>query len=706
MLKYEYSSMILNNKMYNKGRIDRKMEILGEHKEILKGGPIMANIQITSSGIKKSLQKYNPLKALVEFIWNGFDAQASSVKLTYSKNVLDGIDVISIADSGYGIPKNELDKKFKPFLDSEKIINPAEKRNISTIHGKNGVGRLTFYHFATDATWETIYQDQVSKKRYKYTISINNDSLDNFNDGEIFETDEPTGTKVTFINISGLGSIDDINTYLGCEFCWFLELNKDREYTIKSNGIDLDYSINISDSDQFVISHKPSSLDFEVRYIQWKGRLNDEYSQYYFLNSENVELFKDTTSLNNKGDHFYHSVYVKGKMFDDFNAKQAAINQLTISGYTKGSKEYKFLKKEIDIYLRKKRKPFLVEFSNNLINDLEKVKAFPNYDTTNFFENAKKNELESVVREIYQIQPKIFASLNIEQKKILVRFLDLIMQSGECGSLLKILDEIIELDSEEREELACLLNSAKMTNIIKTISLIKDRYKAIDELKQLVFNKSLHAKEVPHLQNFIERHYWIFGEQYNLVTAAEPDFEEALRRYGYILNGENVKRKIDHVHKNKEMDIFAVRQDISSSGYNNIVIELKHPDIKLGEKELSQVKKYMSVILSQPEFNANNMHWEFYLIGNDFNKNKYIENEIKSNQSHGEKSLVFKVENYKIYVKTWSAIFAEFEMKHKYLNDKLEIERGMLIEKSLSANSIIYNLDGNAAIQPSELIIT
>ena len=680
---------------------------MGELKETLKGGLMMANIQITSSGIKKSLQKYNPLKALVEFIWNGFDAQATSVQLTYTKTNLDGIDVISIADNGYGIPKNELDKKFKPFLDSEKIINPSEKRNISTIHGKNGVGRLTFYHFATSATWETVYQDKVSKKRYKYTISIVIDSLNNFNDGEIIETDEPTGTKVTFINIYGLGSAEDINTYLGCEFCWFLELNKDREYTIKSNGIDLDYSINISDSDQFVISHKPSLLDFEVRYIQWKERLIDEYSQYYFLNSVNVELFKDTTSLNNKGDHFYHSVYVKGKMFDNFNSKQAeSNNQLTISGYTKGSKEYKFLKKEIDNFLRKKRKPFLLKFSNNLIDDLENVKAFPYYDTKNFFENAKKNELENIVREIYQIQPKIFASLNIEQKKILVRFLDLIMQSGECGSLLKILDEIIELDPEEREKLACLLNSAKMTNIIKTISLIKDRYKAVDELKQLVFNKSLHAKEVPHLQNFIERHYWIFGEQYNLVSAAEPDFEEALRRYGYILTGENVKRKIDHVHKNMEMDIFAVRQDISASGYNNIVIELKHPDVKLGEKELSQVKKYMNVILSQPEFNANNMQWQFYLIGNDFNESKYIENEIKSNQSHGEKSLVFKVENYKIYVKTWSAIFAEFEMKHTYLNDKLELERGRLIEKGLTANSIVNNLEENTAIQPSELIIT
>lgn len=678
---------------------------MGEHKQTLKGGPIMANIQITSSGIKKSLQKYSPLKALVEFIWNGFDAQASRVELTYSKNILGGIDGISIADNGYGIPKNELDKKFKPFFDSEKIINPSEKRNISTIHGKNGVGRLTFYHFATSATWQTIYQDKVNKKRYKYIITINIDNLDNFNDEEMFETDEPIGTKVIFSNVYGLGSIEDINKYLSSEFCWFLELNRNKEYTIKINGINLDYSINILDSEIFILHHK--MLDFEVRYIQWNEKLNNEYSQYYFLNSEGVELFKETTSLNNKGDNFYHSIYTKSKIFDDFNFKKAENDfQLAISGYTKASIEYKFIKKEIDNFIKRKRKPFLRRISNNLIDELEKVKAFPNYDTKNYFENIKKTELETLVREIYQVQPKIFANLNIEQKKTMVRFLDLIMQSGECENLFKILDEVIELDSEEREELACLLNSTKMTNIIKTISLIKDRYKAVDELKQLVFNKILKANEVYHLQNFIEKHYWLFGEQYNLVTAEEPDFEEALRRYVYILTGEDKKRKINHPHKNKEMDIFAVRQEINSIGFNNIVVELKHPNIKLGEKELSQVKKYMSVILSQPEFNAENMSWQFYLIGNDFDTSKFVENEIKSNQSHGERSLAFKVDSYKIYVKKWSEVIAEFEMKHKYLNEKLELERGKLIQENITANLIINNLDDNTAIQPSEVILT
>ena len=56
-------------------------------------------------------------------------------------------------------------------------------------------------------------------------------------------------------------------------------------------------------------------------------------------------------------------------------------------------------------------------------------------------------------------------------------------------------------------------------------------------------------------------------------------------------------------------------------------------------------------ILEQDEFNASNVTWEFYLIGNDFDKSKYIEREIQSAKSHGEKSLVQVVDNYKIYVK-------------------------------------------------------
>jgi hypothetical protein len=61
----------------------------------------------------------------------------------------------------------------------------------------------------------------------------------------------------------------------------------------------------------------------------------------------------------------------------------------------------------------------------------------------------------------------------------------------------------------------------------------------------------------------------------------------------------------------------------------NIIVELKHPLIRLGEKELTQVKTYMNVILKEPEFNGNNMSWEFFLVGSTFNTKKEIENALE-----------------------------------------------------------------------------
>jgi len=662
----------------------------------------MGSIQIGTSGIKKSLQKYNPLKALTEYIWNGFDANGNCVEVQYYENQLGGITGLSIKDNGYGIKKHELSKKFMPFFESEKLIDPDEKTRISAVHGKNGIGRLTFFKFATNAIWSTIYEHE--GKKFKYSICIESNNLREFYEDEPIETTEPVGTTVTFENIIGFSNIEEIEEFLVKEFCWFLELNKHKNYIIKLNGKELDYSDIVSQEDTVKLAFDKLKIDFDVKFILWNEKLNSEYSCYYIIDSKGKELFKETTSLNNKSDKFYHSVYIKSKIFDNFFTNVKNQEQTTV-GYNKFSEEFKYVINEADSYLKRIRKPFLKKYSDKLINELEKVRAFPNYNTKNFFEKMKRDELESVVRELYQVQPKIFAGLNPEQKKTLVRFLDLIMQSDEANNLINILDEIVDLESEERDELANLLNTTKMSNIIKTTKLIQDRYKAIEELKELVFNKELNTKEVPHLQNFIEKQYWIFGEQYHLVTAAEPDFESALRRFNYILTGEDVKIDIDHPDKNKEMDIFAVRQDISSNGYTNIVVELKRPNVNLGEEELRQVKKYMYVILKQPKFNGPNMKWEFYLVGNKFDSSKYIENEIESQKNHGEKSLIFKIDKYKIYVKTWSEILAEFEMKHKYLNDKLELERQKLLPPDMTADSIVEDVKSNTANQPEEIVL-
>lgn len=656
--------------------------------------------KITSKGIKKVLKNYTPSSSFAEYIWNGFDAEATQIEINYDSNELGRVEYIQVKDNGKGIDLDNLTYKFDNFYDSEKSIQIQSPKHSSILHGKNGVGRLTFFTFANNAKWTTFYGGKEIKGG---TISISAENLKVYDDNLINTDSKFTGTTVYFTNLLiDLYTFEqDVVNYIKKEFCWFLELNK--KYSILINGIKLDYSDLVADKDSFDL--KKNDSVFKVKYVQWTESLNKEHSKFYFQDSKGKEIYKNFTTLNKKGDYYYHSIYIESDFFSDFDfTKNEESNQISLFAKAKSSVEYKYLIKKLNEYLRSKRKPYLRKYAEKLITDYESKGVIPTYN--NSWEQIRSKELKDTIIGLYEVQPKIFSNLNLEQKKIFVRFIDLLLDSNERENIFKIIEGVTQLEPEEREDLSKILHKTSLNRVINTIKLIEDRYKTYYQLKELVFNEELGAKEVPHLQDLIENHYWIFGEEYHLVTAAEPKFEEALKRYIYKTTGEIKNPKIDHIDKNREMDIFACRQHKKDSKIENIVLELKHPKVQLGEKEYSQVMKYLSVISSRQEFNAPNMSWKFYLIGNKFNTSQFIERQIKTNRTHGEESLVYNEDGrIKVYIKTWSEIFTEFELRHSFLDEKLKLEREKLYELSKSADEIVEKSKNNTAISKEEVII-
>jgi len=667
------------------------------------------NVNITSGGIRKLLAKYTAEQAVAEYIWNGFDAGATIVELNFDGSQLGKLDFLQVQDNGYGIDFSQLEKKFFPFYESEKAIEISAPVHTSLMHGKNGVGRLTFFTFAHLAEWETTYKGSQGMESGK--IFIDQATLKSYQPEKLVNAvSETTGTRVTFKNVQ-LSLTDVVVTvlpFLVSEFCWFLELNQARSYQILINGEPLDYSTNIADRDDNIeILYEKNNTVFSGKFIQWKYPLHKELSKYYFLNSNGIEVYKDFTTLNKKGDEFFHSVYVQSSFFDNFNAGvEVPDNQSLLFGKAKSSPEYKFLIRKINEYVRAKRKPYLRTFAARLVEKYEQDGILPHY-ATEWEEKYRKPQLEETLIGLYEAQPKLFTNLNIDQKKTFVRFLDLILDSNERQNLFPILDEIIELEPEEREDLAKLFQTTKLNRIIDTIKLIEDRYKTFYQLRDLVFEPSLKANEVDHLQKVIESHYWFFGEQYHLVTAAEPKFEEALRRYTYLLTDKDSTTEIEHQHKLKEMDIFACRQNVLADRIENIVVELKHPTVALGNEQYTQVDQYLQVILKQPEFNAANMYWEFYLIGNKFNTSGFIERQISTNKNHGQAGLVLSIDDgrVKVFVKKWSEVFADFEIRHKHLDAKLKLEREFLANEMQTAAEVVVSIQENTAVQPEQVTL-
>lgn len=642
------------------------------------------SVEITSSGIKKVLQKYTAERAIAEYIWNGFDAKASIVNVDFEidSKEFDTYKSISISDNGEGIIYEDLSERFRKFYESNKAGLSTDSNDLT--RGKNGYGRFTFHKFARYAKWITKYK-RLDGFLYSYEITINSDNLRDYEPSEPIKDKTTRGTTVRFTEVNSdisTAFINDIlKPYLRAEFAWYLELKEEKKIFI--NGEELDYSSIIAENESFPIELKlrKEDIKFECKYIRWTSKLNDEYSRFYFLN-ESLELKKTkTTSLNKKGDNYWHSLLIVSDFFNETTIEEEDESETTpkLFSTSEENKIFKELIGKLNEYLKNKRRPFLKVQAEKLIEKYEDEKVFPEFGK-NDWDIARKESLENLVKEIYEVEPAVFMKLNKEQKRIFLELLNLVMDSSESESLLKIIGAVVELDSADRKEFAKLLEETKLKYVITTINLIKNRLLVLENLKKLVFNEELKANERDHLQKYIEKHYWIFGEEYRMVCAEEVKFEEALKRYVYLLRGVSEKQYINHPHKYKEMDLFLAGTDFRDGRPHNIIIEIKNPTTikKLGDKEVGQIKRYIDVILEQDEFNDHNEYWSFYLIGQDY------DNIVKRDISNIETGLLRKADNHCLYVKKWSEITNEVERRLKYLFEKLKVER----ERLSNSNSL------------------
>lgn len=665
-------------------------------------------VNITNNSISNTVTK-DVNKAICEYLWNGFDANASQLSIRYTKNAFN-ITSLEIQDNGEGIDRSSLQETFGCFQDSQKLHTYQWS---SQVKGKKGKGRYSFNCFASKADWVTVYKDKESHY-IRHKITIKKGDNQNYDDNEQ-ETKSSsvkrTGTIVSFSEINLPSDFFDSEVfldYLKKEFAVFLFLNKVQNKEILINGEKLDYEDVIEDSDNKVIQIEGdrTTFYFNVTYIRWKEKMKENYSMY-FLDSSQTEKYEKTTTFNNKDTKFHHSLYISSDYFNHFADNATGEKNLFGADNTSPKdKVFKTLVKKLKRFLEEKQKKYVAEVASKKLLAKYQSKGIIR-QPQNDYDKILVEDLKKTISAMYEVQPKIFTNLQDDQAKTLVGVVELLLQTDKREDLISIMESVVKLSDDERHNLASVLKTTDLARITDTIRLIQNRIRTISALKVAVKPEN-GMNEVDDLQKLVEQSFWIFGEEYNIVTQAEPDFNQALMEYldklydtvPGISKSNYSKDKIEHPDVNKEMDIFAFRQNIQSSTIDNIVVELKHPKIKLGEKELSQVKTYMNVIMSDSRFNASNMRWKFYLVGNDFDSSNYIPNEMRNAINWGKKNLVCHIDNngiqYEIFVLKWSELFADFEIRHNFLLKKLEMKREELSVSSIHDKTEIHSIVAEA----------
>ncbi len=639
------------------------------------------NESVVNAGITTDYRQ-----AIAEYIWNGFDAGAQTVRLDYVADELGNLMEFSITDNGSGINRKTLESTFGAFLYSQKM---RTFQRTSEVKGKKGKGRFSFHNFALMADWNTRYMDDDGQLK-QYNISISVEDMSNYEVSDetiITDANASTGTTVTFKNLTSLYQehlIDaSFTEYIAQKFAWFLCLNRFRHYAILLNGVELDYEYLFGTKDEFQL--QIGDDQFDVTYIRWNQKIGDKF-YFYMLKGDFSENCKVLTSFNNNTINFYHSVYVTSSYFNNFQFEKEpsprfdnVTNQLDPT--------YKELMKELRKRLASYERHFVKEIgANDLLLKFVKNGSMPRFKD-NKYDQERRQDLEEAIKNIYIIQPKIFKGLKKEQEKTLVGFLNLLLDSNERERIISILDGIVTLSEEEREQLSNVLRSTTISRINRMVNMIHDRYEVIETLRKLVYDLSKFTNERDHIQKIIESNYWLFGEQFHMVSHDES-FENLISKYLYILDGEDAKPEvIGSEERNRRPDIFMCRQYIhpyldSNLIEDNVIVELKRPNVEIGVVQYRQIEDYMNLIKNEAQFNSQLRTWKFYVVSKELSKD--VKDKYRSFEHFNKRFLVNKVDNYEIYAMSWDDVFKSFELQHNYILEKLGFDKSKIQEEITS----------------------
>jgi hypothetical protein len=106
--------------------------------------------------------------------------------------------------------------------------------------------------------------------------------------------------------------------------------------------------------------------------------------------------------------------------------------------------------------------------------------------------------------------------------------------------------------------------------------------------------------------------------------------------------------------------------------FEHLVVELKRPTCKLGQKEISQIENYAFTVSDDERFDKHNTRWTFILIGNDFlpfgEQKARVQNREHGHIHASEDGMT------NIYIKKWSSVIGHAKWRYNFFREKLELQ--------------------------------
>ena len=611
----------------------------------------------------EKLTHARPIHALAELIWNSLDADATTVDVKTVSNDM-GMQSVIVRDNGHGIPHNEVSRLFGRLGGSWKTNGVRSKTKSRMLHGREGRGRFKALALGRVVDWLVVSGD--AQHKHQYTITILKDNLIDVRVSDPSDTNRnQSGVEVritelhhNFLSFERETAVQELSEI----FAFYLSDYSD--VTIVLNSETLDPSTAISSQRRFnlqSLEEDGTIYDIDLDLIEWSTSTD---RVVYLCSEDGFPFHRLQPRFHTPG--FQFSAYLRSKY----------ISKLHEDGVLDLAEMQPTLRTVYDEAQDRIKAYFKAREAETARSEIEQWKAeqvYPYSDEPQSpVEEAERQVFDIVALNVNQLLPD-FSESGRKTKAFQLRMLRQAIESGP-EELQLILNEVLDLPERKQRELAKLLEEASLANVISASKLVADRLKFLNGLEALLFDPEYKSKfkERSQLHRIIaDNNTWLFGEEFNL-TVDDQSLTEVLRKHQELIGKDTqIDRPVLRLDGTKGIVDLMLSRAVPQSRPDereHLVVELKRPTVKIGSKEISQVKQYAFAIAEDERFEPLTTRWTFWVISNAFDRTGKHE----ARQSDRPFGQVYKTDNVVIWCKTWAEVLEASKSRMRFYEDSLK----------------------------------
>lgn len=637
--------------------------------------------------IKQTLSNYsNTFVALKELIINSMQAFAKTIKISFEGDSPDivghAITAITIWDDGHGLPYSKFDQSFM---------------NIGTHNKKDGhgVGRFAAFQLGQVMEIESAAFDPQINKYTKIHVRLDVRQLTQ----SLEHTDVEVDVEESDAQMEQYYQVRITDLYNNEQSCarknrlgkYFEESEFKRlifeEYAFSIFEDKVKFYINDNQIEkQEYIEEPPYTRD--IPYMDVKGVAHTITYHFYRLKLVKKDIsvlvqskFENTYLTARRYGYAckWHTpdlgawfIYVNSDMLNNETIPDLDFDEL---GNRETTSILSNIRQTVDEFFRERNKEY-----DAFVTKLMKDEHYP-YELSSDEIGLSESMFRKTVY-LVENQEKLLEK-NETVRQIVYPMVKKLLEEGDARF---IVDKVLSLPEEKKQQLHALLQTADFEEIIRFSSQVARKQQFIKFLEELTYGKlSKSIKERSQLHKIVQNELWIFNEAYNGTPQLWSDkslannLDELHRKY-FEYEPTEIDENLIEDYKDTVRDItdlfFYNEKRLVNGRREVMIVELKSPSCAISNHEMNQAKRYAFDIHKYPKFDKSQVCYKIILISSHLTER--AKSEINNFPNLGEIGLFDrKIENgedIRVYAMTWSELIERNKRALSYLSESLTLK--------------------------------